>query len=301
MGQLEDMSLFVRIIDTGSITAAADQLGLAKSAVSRKLMILENSLGVQLLNRTTRKSSLTEAGLIYYQQAQGILANVDDLRNAVSEKNTELKGILKIAVPLSFGLLHLSPAVNEFSKLHPDLIIDIHFADRQVDLIEEGIDLTIRIAELADSSFIARRLSTIRHMLCASPAYLLKHGVPKTPEDLSDHDILRYKSPSGLTHQLTDEDGNNFDISGKTVMTANNGDFLRQAALSGRGIYLSPTFLNWRDIQSGTLVPILQDYKYLELGAYAIYPNTRFLSARVRQFIDFLSDYFGPSPYWDVE
>ncbi|MEH6402032.1 MAG: LysR family transcriptional regulator [Sneathiella sp.] len=301
MGQLEDMSLFVRIIDTGSITATAEQLGLAKSAVSRRLMTLENGLGVQLLNRTTRKSSLTEAGLIYYQQAQGILANVDDLKNAVTEKNTELKGVLKIAVPLSFGLLHLSPAVNEFANLHPDLVIDIHFADRQVDLIEEGIDLTIRIANLSDSSLIARRLSTIGHMLCASPAYLLKHGVPKTPEDLKSHHILRYKSPSGISHQMTDNEGNSFDISGKTVMTANNGDFLKQAALNGRGIYLCPTFINWRDIQAGLLVPILADYNYLELGAYALYPNTRFLSARVRQFIDFLKEYFGETPYWDVE
>lgn len=301
MGQLEDMALFVRIIDTGSITATADQLNLAKSAVSRRLMILESNLGVQLLNRTTRKSSLTEAGLTYYQQAQGILTNVDDLKNAISEKTTDLTGTLKIAVPLSFGLLHLSPAVNKFAGLHPDLVIDIHFADRQVDLIEEGIDLTIRIAKLADSSLIARRLTTIRHMLCASPEYLLERGVPKTPDDLNDHDILRYKSPSGLSHQITDKQGNSIHIGGKTAMTSNNGDFLRQAALSGRGLYLSPTFLNWRDLKAGTLVAVLPQFKYLELGAYAVYPNTRFLPARVRQFIDFLSHYFGEIPYWDKD
>ncbi|WP_169545655.1 LysR family transcriptional regulator [Sneathiella aquimaris] len=300
MGQFEDMSLFIRIADTGSITETAYQLNIAKSAVSRRLMNLEDRLGVQLLNRTTRKSSLTEAGRRFYRQSQVILSDMDELSNSMQQRTTELSGTLKVAVPLSFGLMHLSKAVIKFSELHPELDIDLNFADRQVDLVEEGFDLALRIADLADSSLVARKLTTIRHTLSASPSYLEKHGVPESFHDLKNHSLLKYSSPTGLTHFLMDGDGNRHEIKGKTIMTANNGDFLRQAAVEGCGLVFGPTFIVWKDIQAGSLIPVLQEYEYLELGAFAVYPQTRFLSARVRQFIDFLVDYFGPEPYWDA-
>lgn len=294
------MNLFVRIVENGSITATADQMNIAKSAVSRRLMELENRLGVQLLNRTTRKSSLTEAGQTFYRHAQNILTDTEDLNNLISQGSTKLRGTLKISLPVSFGLLHLTPVINKFATLHPGLIIDIHFADRQIDLIEEGFDLAVRIADLADSSLMAKRITTIRHTLAASPEYLLKHGVPKTPNDLRDHDILKYTSPSGLAHILKDRHDNSHEIHGNVVTIANNGDFLKQSAMAGRGIYLTPTFICWHEFRSGSLVPILTDYKLTELGAYIVYPQTRFLSQRVRQFIDFLSDKFAPVPYWDI-
>ncbi|MBL4908306.1 MAG: LysR family transcriptional regulator [Sneathiella sp.] len=299
MGQLEDMALFIKIVENGSITATAGHLNIAKSAVSRRLMDLEIRLGVQLLNRTTRKSSLTEAGQLFYQKAQAIVSDAEDLTNLVSSGSAELRGTLKVAVPLSFGLLHLSPAVNKFSDMHPDLLIDLHFADRQIDLVEEGFDLAIRIAQLEDSSLVARRITTIRHTLCASPDYLLKRGIPETAEDLKHHDILKYSSPTGLSHQISDKQGVFHEIQGNVVMMANNGDFLKQAALAGRGIYFTPTFISWREFKNGSLVPILKDYEYMDLGAYTVYPQTRFLSERVRQFIDFLSVRFGQEPYWD--
>ncbi len=299
MGQFEDMTLFIKIVDSGSITATADQLNIAKSAVSRRLMELENRLGVQLLNRTTRKSSLTEAGRLYYGQAQAIVADTEELNDLICLGSAELRGKLKISVPLSFGLLHLSPAVTKFSCQHPDLLVDIHFADRQIDLVEEGFDIAIRIAQLEDSSLIAKRITTIKHVLCASPEYLLERGTPNSPEELKDHDILKYDSPSGLSQYIEDKDGRRHDLQGNLVMIANNGDFLKQAVLAGRGIYLTPTFIAWKEFKAGTLVPIMTDYSYLELGAYTVYPQTRFLSARVRQFIDFLSDHFGQEPYWD--
>ncbi len=300
MGQFEDMNLFVRIVESGSITATADQMNVAKSAVSRRLMELESRLGVQLINRTTRKSSLTEAGQVYYRHALNILANTEDLNNLVGQGSAELQGTLKISLPVSFGLLHLTPVINKFASLHPGLLIDLHFADRQINLIEEGFDMAVRIADLADSSLIAKRITTIRHTLAASPDYLLKHGVPKTPEDLRDHDILKYSSPTGLAHVLKDSLGNPHEIQGNIVTISNNGDFLKQSAVAGRGIYHTPTFICWQEFRTGTLVPILTEYEQTELGAYIVYPQTRFLSQRVRQFIDFVSDQFGPHPYWDV-
>lgn len=300
MGQFEDMNLFVRIVESGSITATADQMNIAKSAVSRRLMELENRLGVQLLNRTTRKSSLTEAGQVYYRQALNILSDTSDLNNLVSQGTTELRGKLKVSLPVSFGLLHLTPVINKFAAMHPELLFDLHFADRQIDLVEEGFDLAIRIADLADSSLMAKRITTIRHTLAASPDYLLKHGVPQTPKDLRDHDILKYNSPTGLAHILRDSEGNPHEIQGNVVTIANNGDFLKHSAIAGRGIYHTPTFICWQEFRTGALVPILSEYEQSELGAYVVYPQTRFLSQRVRQFIDFINDQFGPIPYWDV-
>lgn len=299
MGQLEDMALFIKIVESGSITATSDQLDIAKSAVSRRLMELEKRLGVQLLNRTTRKSSLTEAGQIFYRQAQAIVSDADELTNLVSQGSTELRGTLKISVPVSFGLLHLSPVVNAFSAQHPHLVFDLHFEDRQIDVVEEGFDLAIRIAQLESSSLIAKKITNIQHILCASPDYLNNKGIPEKPADLRDHDILKYSSPTGLSHQLRDSTGMHHEIQGNVVMMANNGDFLKRSALASRGIILTPTFLCWQELKEGTLLPLLQDYSHTELGAYAIYPPTRYLSARVRQFIDYLSNYFGPAPYWD--
>jgi DNA-binding transcriptional LysR family regulator len=299
MGKLEDMALFVSIIESGSITATANRMRLAKSAVSRRLTELESNLGVQLLTRTTRRSSLTDAGLLYYQQAQRILSDTDEMINAVSAASDTLSGKLRIAVPLSFGLKHLSPVVSRFAKTHPKVIIDLDFSDGQMDLVTEGYDMAIRIANLTSSTLIARRFSTIRHCLCASPEYLTAHGTPQSPDDLNSHRVLRYKSASGQTHTLADEAGKIIDLKGEPALMSNNGDFLRQAALDGLGLYYAPTFIAWQDLRMGKLIPIMGDYKTIDLGAYAVYPQTKFVSGRVRQFIDHLAVHFGDVPYWD--
>ena len=299
MGQLEDMDTFVRIIDAGSISQAANQLGVVKSAISRRLVDLEVRLGVQLLNRTTRKSSLTEAGRQYYERSIQILADVADINAATSNAKAALTGTFKISAPLSFGLLHMSEAINEFAGLHPDLIIHMDFNDRKVDLIEEGYDVAIRIAELKDSSLMALKLAPISNILCASPDYLAKMGTPQRPKDLKGHHILRYSNvPSNMWH-FTGPDRRKQSINLPVKMSANNGDFLKSAAKDGQGIIHSPTFIVWREIASGELVKILDDYPSPSLNAYAVYPQTRHLPGRVRLFIDFLKEKFGGEPYWD--
>ncbi|MGB1800334.1 MAG: LysR family transcriptional regulator [Gammaproteobacteria bacterium] len=299
MGQLEDMNVFVRIVESGGISRASEQLGLAKSAVSRKLVELETRLGVVLLNRTTRKSSLTEAGTSYYQSAIKILDDVNELNTTTVNSNTSLEGTINLAAPLSFGLCHLSTAIDLFLKQHPELTINIDFSDRQVDLIQEGLDLAFRIADLKDSNLIARKISPIRLVLCASPKYLKKHGTPKTPSDLKQHRLLQYNSGSTSTWKLQDKKGKQHHVNFSAKIIANNGDFLKDMAISGHGIIAIPTFITWQAIKKKKLVPILSDYVLPNLNAYAVYPKTRHLSYRTRMLIDFLIDRFGDNPYWD--
>ncbi len=299
MGQLEDMSAFVRIIESGSISLAANQLGVAKSAVSRRLAELEERLGVQLLQRTTRQSSLTEAGRSYYQRALQILADVSELNAATSNTKTQLEGVMKIAVPLTFGLQQLAPAINAFAMAHPGLVIHLDFSDRKVDIVEEGFDLAVRIAELQDSTHIARRLAPIQIILCASPAYLEQHGTPEKPQDLKAHRTLQYTLMPRSSWKLISPDGKQVTVAIRENMGANNGEFLREAAVSGQGLVRLPTFIVWQEIEKGELVRVMADYTIPPLNAYAIYPQTRHLSHRVRALIDFLVKRFEGEPYWD--
>lgn len=299
MGQLEDMNVFVRIVESGGISRASEQLGLAKSAVSRKLVELETRLGVVLLNRTTRKSSLTEAGARYYQSAIKILDDVSELNTTTVNSNTSLEGTINLAAPLSFGLCHLSSAIDLFIKRHPNLTINIDFSDRQVDLIQEGLDLAFRIADLKDSNLIARKISPIRLVLCASPGYLKEHGTPKTPSELKQHRLLQYNSGSTSIWKFQDIKGKQHQVNVSAKIIANNGDFLKDMAISGHGIIVIPTFIAWQAMKKKKLVPILSDYILPHLNAYAVYPQTRHLSHRTRMLIDFLIDRFGDNPYWD--
>lgn len=301
MGQLEDMNMFIRVVDAGGISRAADQLNLAKSAVSRRLVNLEMRLGLRLLNRTTRTSNMTEAGRSYYERAIKIVNDVTELNTLSKDSNTELKGTINLAAPLSFGLCHLSAAIDSFSKQNPELIINIDFSDRQVDLIEEGLDLAFRIATLKDSNLIARKMSPIRHVLCASPNYLKKQGAPKTPSDLKFHQLLHYNLSGSSTWKLTDKQGKKHIINISAHMVANNGDFLKDMAVAGHGIVMTPTFISWREIAMGNLVSVLSEYDLPQLNAYAVYPQTRYLSQRTRALIDFLVGKFGDNPYWDQD
>jgi DNA-binding transcriptional LysR family regulator len=299
MGQLSEMQTFVRVVEAGSISKAAEQLGLAKSGVSRRLAELELRLGVRLMNRTTRRSSLTEAGESYYEGAVKLLADVSELNAATADANACLEGTLKLAVPLSFGLLHLAPAIDEFLRAHPDLRINVDFSDRHIDLVEQGVDLAIRIADLDDSSLQARRICPIRIMLCASPSYLESQGTPVGPEDLENHRILQYDIGSGTTLRLEDKKGVAHVVTTRPNIVANNGDFLRDMAMAGHGITLTPAFIAWEAVAAGDLVPIMTEYCPRQLSAYAVYPQTRYLSRRTRVFIDFLAEKFGENPYWD--
>ncbi len=299
MGQLEDMNMFIRVVDAGGISRAAEQLGLAKSAVSRRLVDLESRLGVRLINRTTRTSSLTEIGRTYYERAIKVVDDVSELNAITADSSTSLQGTINMAAPLSFGLSHLSSAIDSFVKQHPELTINIDFSDRQVDLVEEGLDLAFRIAELKDSSLIARKISPIKLILCASPDYLKEHGTPETPDDLKNHKLLHYNISGTSTWKLSDEKGKQYSINVTAKIIANNGNFLRDMAIAGHGIVSSPTFISWKAIAIGDLVPVLSDYKLPQPNAYAVYPQTRYLSQRTRMLIDFLVERFGDNPYWD--
>lgn len=300
MARFEDMQTFVRVVEAGSLSAAAEQLGIAKSAVSRRLSDLESRLGVQLLRRTTRRLNLTDTGRSYLERAQRILADVAEAEAAVSQAHGTLQGRLRVAAPLSFGLLHLAPAITDFMERHPQVRFDLDFNDRQVDLLAEDIDVAIRIARLEDSSLIARRLWSSRLVVCASPAYLSDYGTPAVPGDLSGHLGLVYgNSPDPGQWTLYGVDGQLHHVRVRERLRSNNGDFLCQAAVAGHGVLLSPSFIVHRALHSGQLVPLLPGYVHAEITAYALYPQTRHLSQRVRAFVDFLAERFAGVPYWD--
>ena len=299
MGQLEEMHNFVRVVEAGSITRAAEQLDMAKSGVSRRLLDLENRLGVRLMNRTTRRSSLTEAGQAFYEGAVKLIGDVAELNARTGDAEASLEGTLRLAAPLSFGLCHLSPAIDGFKREHQGLKFNIDVSDRHVDLVEQGVDLAIRITDLKDSSLQARRICPVRLLLCASPKYLENNGVPQTPDDLKKHRVLQYDIGQGSELRLSDKQGREQLLHINPRMMANNGDFLRDMAVAGHGIILTPSFIAWQAVASGDLVMVLQDYCPPRRNAYAVYPQNRYLSRRARAFIDFLADRFGENPYWD--
>ena len=299
MASLEEMKAFVRIVETGSISAAAKQLGVAKSAVSRRLKELEGRLGVQLLTRTTRQSSLTEAGRRYHDRAVRILDDVIELEAITSNTSTELTGEIRIAAPLSFGLDQLSPAINRFAMVHAGLRIHLEFTDRHINLVEEGFDVAVRVARLKDSSLIAKRLAPIRAVLCASPEYVKHNGQPQHPADLKNHEALQYAQRANVSWRFTGPDGRESQIQVSSRLLADNGDFLCQAACAGLGVALLPTFIAAPQIRSGDLIPIMTDYTIPPLNAYAVYPQTRHLARQVRAFIDHLVDFFSGEPAWD--
>ena len=299
MDRFDELETFVRVVDAGSLSAAAERSGVAKSAVSRRLAALESRLGARLLNRTTRSLSLTESGSSFYQRALRLISDLEETEAAVSSEHATLQGTLRVAAPLSFGLLHLGPAVREFAWIHPALRLHLDFNDRQVDLVEEGFDVAVRIARLRDSSLIARRLTRIREVVCASPEYLERHGRPRTAADLANHVALRYTNVAGAPWQYRAPDGSEGTVRVRSGIEANNGDFLRDCAIAGLGIIRQPTFILYRAIDEGHLEPLLTEYQWDEINAYALYPSARHLSHRVRVFVEFLQARFGDDPYWD--
>ena len=300
MDKFEDIQAFIAVVDTGSFTAAADRLGAAKSAVSRRVSALEGRLGVQLLHRTTRVLNLTETGRSFYNHGTRILADLEEAEAAVQQEHGELRGTLRFALPLSFGVRHMCGPIATFSKQHPKVRFDLDLNDRRVDLIEDNFDVALRIGRLADSSLIARRLFDVRAVVCGSPHYLNVHGAPKTPADLADHQCLVYSNlidPNKWEYE--DRDGNRNVVKVNSIMSASSGDFLSNAAAHGMGLVIQPTFIASAAIRSGNLTPVLTDYTWPISPAYAMYPPTRHLSYRVRAFIDFLAERFAGTPQWD--
>ncbi len=286
------MQTFVNVIESGSFSGAADRLGVAKSAVSRRITELEEHLGVQLLTRTTRRLNQTDAGRDYYQRSLQILSDIDDAEQAASSVRLDVSGTLRVSAPLSFGQLHITSLIHSFLALHPRLSIDLNLNDRRVDLIEEGIDVGIRIGQLQDSTLIARRLASLEIIACATPEYLEKHGVPNHPTDLMNHNCLNYSNTPefNVWHYVDNNKRMSVKVAGS--LRANNGEFLSQSVLQGFGIGLLPNFLVCEFVKQGVLVPILSDYFNENNDMYAIYPSGRHLSQRSRMFIDYLVEYF---------
>jgi DNA-binding transcriptional LysR family regulator len=300
MHDLSGMAVFARVVEARSFSAAARALGLSKSAVSKEIARLEDHLGVRLLNRTTRRLALTEAGALFYERSARVVREAAEAERAVQDLGTEPRGLLRINAPMSFGHLHLAPAVADFLGRQPAVRIEMTLEDRVIDVVGEGFDIVIRIADLPPSSLVARRIAINRRIVCAAPAYLAAHGTPELPQDLTRHNCLNYAYlASGDVWRFRGTAGPvAVRVSGS--FSANNGDVLRHAAVAGLGVILMPTFLIGPELQSGALVPILNDYRESDTGIYALYPPTRHVSPKVRAFIDFLVERFGPEPYWDA-
>ena len=300
MDTLGDMTAFVRVVEARTFTAAAQRLGWSKSVVSRRLAELEERLGARLLNRSTRRLSLTEAGRAYYDRCVRILADIEETEASVASLHAEPRGQLSINAPMSFGMLHLPSAIAEFMASYPEVGVDLVLNDRFVDLIDEGYDLALRIGTLADSALYARKLAACRRVLAASPDYLARHGEPRHPGDLAHHECLVYSMNSNADiWRLTGPDGQQINARIAGRLSANNGDVLRDVAVAGGGIVLSPTFLICDQLADGSLVPVLTSYGPSDIPLHAVYPHNRHLSAKVRAFVDFLAARFAPDPPWE--
>ncbi|MGO9445696.1 MAG: LysR family transcriptional regulator, partial [Thiobacillaceae bacterium] len=294
-----NMRVFTAIVDAGSFAGAADKLDLSRGMATRYVAQLEGHLGVRLLNRTTRRVSLTEAGTDYYQRAIQILAMIEEAGTSVAQGAAVPRGTLRVTSSHAFGVRHLGWAITEYLQRYPDVHVDVALNDRVVDLIEEGFDLGIRIATRIDPGMVARKLTHARIVACASPGYLKKHGTPKSPEDLIGHNCLSYSYWSLHNEWHFRRKGVERKVSVSGNLRGNNGDILTAAAIEGLGVILHPTFMVYEALREEKLVRILSDWEVDDLAVFAVYPNRKFLPPKVRSFIDFLAERFGPEPYWD--
>ncbi len=296
MGQLDDIIAFVRVVDMGGFTRAAERLGISKSIVSRRVVSLEDSLGARLLNRTTRGVSPTEAGTLFKTRCDHILAELEAAREAVAEHDGELTGTLRLAAPLSFGISHLARAISAFAAQHQKLAVDLSFSDRLVDLVANGFDAAVRIGVMDDSTLISRKLATIEHVLVASPAYVQRYGEPHKPADLTAHHCLGYSgATSGETWRFrTGRRWTTVRIAAR--YRADNGEVLREAVLAGLGISALPDFLAAEALARQELVRLLPAYPMLERGLYLIRPPGGSGGAKIRALTSHLASWFETYP-----
>lgn len=298
MDKFLEMKVFSAVVEAGSFTGATRSLDMSKAAVSRYVAELEERLGVRLLHRTTRKLSPTSEGEIFFARCRELLGNLEEAEAEITSRTGEASGLLKVNVPVTFGLMHLASLWPAFLARHPKLGIDITLSDRVVDLVEEGFDLAVRIGQLSSSSLISRKLATTRMVLCASPDYLKRRGEPAEPSELLQHDVISYSLfSSGENWTFAGPDG---DVTVKVAprVRTNSGDTCRAAALQHQGIILQPTFIVGADLEHGALREIMPGYRSTELGVYAVYASRKFVSPKVRLLIDFLVEAFA-DPAWD--
>jgi len=293
------MSIFSKVVGAGSLSAAAKELGMSTAVVSRRLAALESRLGVRLINRTTRSLHLTDEGARYFDACSRLLAEIEEADAAVSAGRAEPRGALRVALPAAFGHLHVAPLVPRFATRYPNVQVALSLSDRNVNVIEEGFDLAIRIADLADSSLAARKLAPNRRVVCASPDYLKRQGTPRTPQELTGHNCLTTNDFT-MTWDYKDPDGEPGAVRVTGRYACDNWEVLREWAMAGLGIALKSTWDVRQQLEDGSLVPLFPGYTFAsDVAIYAVYPHRRFLPAKTRAFIEFLADSFGPEPYWD--
>ncbi|MEQ8166997.1 MAG: LysR family transcriptional regulator [Alphaproteobacteria bacterium] len=301
MDRLTNLEVFGKVVETSSFTGAAEKLGLSRAAVSKHVMQLEERLDARLLNRTTRRVSTTEVGRAYYERAVRILHDLEEADLAASQLQDEPRGTLRVSAPMSFDPGRLGAFAADFLAQYPDLHLDLALNDRQIDLVEEGIDVALRIGELKDSSMIARRLAPFRRTLVASPGYLESHGTPETPDDLRHHNCVRYSFPGRPPGwRLTGPDGQRHEVDVSGRFYVNNAAVVAQAVIQNVGIGMLPTYLSGYHVKEGRLRPVLPRYRTSEVDIYAVYPPNRHLSAKVRVYIDYMVKRWSPRPDWDI-
>lgn len=295
MEYLSDIAVFVRVVEAGSFTAAADKLGLSQSAVSKAVNRLEERMGTRLLNRSTRRLSLTETGTALHDRSKHALVEIEEAELEVARLQLEPRGVLRVNAPMSFGILHISPLLAEFLERYPALTIDLQLDDRVIDLVEDGFDCAIRIKTLEDSTLVAKKLGPSRQVICATPNYFQRNGTPKTPAELKDHPVLIYTNrPTPGEWELRGPDQKKIKIQTHARLHSNNGLALMNAGLKDLGIMILPTFYIDQELQEGALVTCMDDYRVEpEIHIHAIYPERRYLAPKVRAFVDFLAEWMG--------
>jgi DNA-binding transcriptional LysR family regulator len=302
MAWLNDVEIFVQVVETGSFTATAERLNLSKAVVSKYVSRLESELGVRLLFRTTRRLSLTEAGEIFFERSRLGLQELNGARSEVDWMQGAPRGTLKIAVPVSFGVAQLAQIISRFTKQYPAVDFDIVMDDKKTDIVKEGFDLAIRITDDAsEKSIVTTRIAPCRHVICATPAYIERCGLPEKPSDLINHTILTYSyQKSALRWIFTAPDGTEKVVEMESKVRINNSLAIREMLLCGAGLTRIPTFIVGEDIAAGRLVALLSDYDILEISIFLVYPDRKFLSPKVSAFIEFLSEEITDSPQWDA-
>ena len=301
MDRITSISVFVAAAEAGSLVAAARRFGLSSSMAGKHVSALEAQLNARLIQRTTRRLRLTDVGQAYYARCKRILEEFEDANREASDAQQTVRGILRVAAPVTFGAMHLGPVVARYLGQHPEVSVEIKLSDRYIDLLAEGIDVSIRIGRLQDSELVAKRLAPCRMIFCASPDYLAQHGVPKTVEDLRRAPRLAFSaavSPGDWT--VIDPHGQSCVIDGPVRMATDNMQMLLAAALAGAGVTYGPSFVFGQQVAEGKLVVLLPDHSTSDLAIHAIYPTARHVSLKLRRFIDHLAASFGGTPPWDL-
>ncbi|MEO5375687.1 MAG: LysR family transcriptional regulator [Alphaproteobacteria bacterium] len=293
MDQVTSYRVFVAIVENNSFAAAADSLGMSRGMVSKHLAELEQRIGGRLLNRTTRRIALTEVGRRFHEDCSAILTQMEEAEHRAAQLHVRPRGTLKVNAPYSFGVAHIGPAIPAYLDRFPDVTVDLTLNDRFVDLLDEGVDVAVRIGQLGDSTLIARRLAETALVCCAAPAYLEQHPLIATPADLTDHNCLCYTyANEGQVWRFHGPDGEPHAVRVRGNLHANNGDVLLAAALQGLGVALSPAFIAAPHLDAGRLRAVMPGVTGLPLAIHALFPQGRQVSAKVRTFVDFLAERF---------